>query len=56
MIYNIKVIRGAFVAYIGSNSQDVQALPFKLIEKDYIFKYLSLWNIIFYDEVFRNLS
>ena len=25
---------GAFIAYIGSNSQDVQALPFKLIEKD----------------------
>ena len=25
---------GAFVAYIGSNSHDVQALPFKLIEKD----------------------
>ena len=23
--------RGAFIAYIGSNSQDVQALPFYLI-------------------------
>ena len=26
--------RGAFIAYIGPNSQEVQALPFKLIEKD----------------------